>query len=106
MSDGKVKCCFCGRRVEKDFLYEIKPIVTLTDRGTKCCLNCKVEIVDTTKRALMKKATKIRCKKCGSVIFSKSVHSMAWCKCGAVAIDGGIDYTKITGDKDDWEYME
>lgn len=32
---------------------------------------------------------KIQCKKCGDIIESKTVHDMKWCKCGAVAVDGG-----------------
>ena len=106
MNDGKIKCCFCGVRIDRDFSYEILPIRTLTGRGTRCCLDCKVSIVDTTKRALSKKVTKIRCKKCGSIIFSKTPHIAVRCQCGAVAIDGGIDYTKITGNESDWEYIK
>lgn len=51
-------------------------------------------------------ATKIICKKCGDVIESKSRHDMVWCRCGSVAIDGGEDYCKITGNPDDWEYYK
>lgn len=40
---------------------------------------------------------KIKCKKCGDIIESKSRHDMVWCKCRAIAIDGGNDYIKITG---------
>ncbi|AQS09703.1 hypothetical protein CLOBY_18340 [Clostridium saccharobutylicum] len=44
---------------------------------------------------------KIQCKKCGDVIESKTVHDMVWCKCGAVAVDGGKEYLRRTGnDKD------
>ena len=28
---------------------------------------------------------------------------MVWCKCGAIAIDGGDDYCKITGNPEDME---
>lgn len=42
--------------------------------------------------------TKIKCKKCGDIIESKSRHDMVWCKCGSVAIDGGNNYIKISGD--------
>ena len=46
---------------------------------------------------------KIRCKKCGDIIQSKNRHDMVWCKCGAVGIDGGKDYVKISGFTTDWE---
>ena len=36
--------------------------------------------------------SKIRCKKCGDIIESKSVHAFKFCKCEAVAVDGGHDY--------------
>lgn len=39
---------------------------------------------------------KIRCKKCGDIIESKSKHDFKSCKCGAVAIDGGTDYLRRT----------
>ena len=41
---------------------------------------------------------KIKCKKCGDVIESKSVHDSKCCKCGAVAVDGGRD-------REDWEEL-
>lgn len=44
-----------------------------------------------------------RCKKCGDLIWSSDVHDMVWCKCGAIAIDGGEDYCKVTGNLDDME---
>ena len=31
---------------------------------------------------------KIRCRKCGDIIESKSVHDFRSCKCGSVAVDG------------------
>ena len=45
----------------------------------------------------------IRCKKCGDIIESTSVHDFKWCKCKACAVDGGHDYLKRIGDLDDWE---
>jgi len=43
----------------------------------------------------------IRCKKCGDVIHSRYVHDFRACKCEAVYVDGGRDYTKINGSE--WE---
>lgn len=49
--------------------------------------------------------TRIRCKICGDIIESKHRHDMVWCKCGACAIDGGSDYTKISGDMNNVEVL-
>lgn len=48
---------------------------------------------------------KIRCKKCGDIIESKHRHDFVVCKCGAVAVDGGHDYLKRTGNYEDWEEL-
>ena len=37
---------------------------------------------------------RIKCNKCGDVIESKTTHDFKWCKCGTVAIDGGLEYLK------------
>ena len=47
----------------------------------------------------------LRCKKCGDIIQSTHRHDMVWCKCGAVAIDGGDDYCKVSGNLDDMEFL-
>lgn len=48
---------------------------------------------------------KIRCKKCGDVIESTHRHDFKFCKCGAVAIDGGKDYLRRCGNREDWEEL-
>lgn len=45
----------------------------------------------------------IQCLKCSEVIVSKHVHDFKWCKCGSVAVDGGLDYCKRVGDNADWQ---
>ena len=50
-------------------------------------------------------ANKIRCKKCGDVIESFSVHDFKYCKCGSVAVDGGHDYLRKLGWREDWEEL-
>lgn len=40
----------------------------------------------------------IRCKRCDKVIYSRYRHDFNFCKCGAVAIDGGTAYLKRSGD--------
>lgn len=42
-----------------------------------------------------------RCKKCGTYIESKHRHDYVSCTCGAVAVDGGLDYLRRTGNPDD-----
>ena len=49
--------------------------------------------------------TYLYCKKCKDSVFSFSTHSMNWCKCESCAIDGGFDYTKITGNEGDFELI-
>ena len=44
----------------------------------------------------MKKLIKnaIKCNHCGDIIVSQHTHDFKWCKCGTVAVDGGLSYTK------------
>jgi hypothetical protein len=46
---------------------------------------------------------KIRCKKCGDIIESFSVHDFKFCQCRSVAVDGGHAYLRRLGDRNDWE---
>ena len=45
----------------------------------------------------------IRCKKCGEVIESETVHDFKFCSCGSCAVDGGHDYLRRCGNLGDWE---
>ena len=47
----------------------------------------------------------IKCKKCGDEIESKTVHDFRFCKCGSVAVDGGHDYLRRCGNREDREEM-
>lgn len=49
------------------------------------------------------KTNKIKCKKCGDIIESTSVHDFKWCLCGAVAVDGGHEYLRRVGNEEDFE---
>lgn len=40
------------------------------------------------------KVNKARCRKCGDVIESVYRHDFKFCKCRAIAVDGGKDYIK------------
>lgn len=48
---------------------------------------------------------KIKCKKCGDIIESTYRHDFKSCKCGAVSVDGGKDYLRRCGNREDWEDM-
>ena len=53
------------------------------------------------------KINKIRCKRCGDIIESKTVHDFKFCKCGAVAVDGGKEYLRrcFINTEDDYEEL-
>lgn len=48
---------------------------------------------------------KIRCKKCGEIIESEHRHDFKFCSCGACAVDGGHDYLRRTGNRENWEEL-
>lgn len=41
------------------------------------------------------------CVFCGDYIQSKHRHDYVSCKCGLIAVDGGVDYLRRTGNKSD-----
>lgn len=40
----------------------------------------------------------IECLKCGDKPFLANRHDFKYCKCGAVAVEGGMSYLKISGE--------
>ena len=50
-------------------------------------------------------SNKIKCKKCGDIIDSKSTNDYKKCSCGAVTVDGGKDYLKRIGNDEDHEEL-
>lgn len=44
----------------------------------------------------------ITCHKCQDTIYSVNRHDFRHCNCNSVAIDGGRDYTKISGKRDSY----
>lgn len=40
------------------------------------------------------KVNKLKCKKCGDAIESKYGHDFKYCKCGAIFVDGGLEYSR------------
>ena len=51
------------------------------------------------------RTNKIKCKKCGDIIESINVHDFKWCSCRTVAVDGGYEYLKRAGNKEDFEEL-
>ena len=52
------------------------------------------------------KVNAIKCKNCNTIIYSRAKHDFHWCPCGKCAVDGGFDYFKIVGNREDWEMTE
>jgi hypothetical protein len=52
------------------------------------------------------KVKAVRCRSCGRTIYSRSVHDFHWCDCKKVAVDGGRDYLKVTGEPEDYEVVD
>lgn len=50
-------------------------------------------------------SNQIKCKKCGDTPFSAHRHDFKYCKCGAVAVDGGMSYLRTVGDLSSAEDM-
>lgn len=48
---------------------------------------------------------RIRCKKCGDIIESLTVHDFKFCSCESCAVDGGRDYLRRCGWLEDWEEL-
>ena len=46
-----------------------------------------------------------RCVACGDAPFSAHRHDFQYCKCGAMAVDGGMDYLRRLGDPEAIEEM-
>ena len=48
-------------------------------------------------------SNQIICNKCGDSPYSSHVHDFKYCKCGSIAVDGGMDYLKRTGTLNDYK---
>jgi len=46
---------------------------------------------------------RVRCKRCGDIIESKHRYDFVWCRCQAIAVDGGLDYLRRVGTPDTFE---
>lgn len=58
----------------------------------------------TTERKILR--NRVRCDKCHDVVESLHVHDFKFCKCGAVAVDGGKQYLKRSWTKEPPEFTE
>ena len=53
----------------------------------------------------MIKVNKVKCKSCGDIIESRSIHDFVECSCGKIFVDGGHDYLRRgfpSGDPEQW----
>lgn len=57
-------------------------------------------------------SNKARCKNCGEIVESKNRHDFVGCSCynesggrRGIAVDGGTDYLRRSGNLDDYEDM-
>ncbi|OAK19330.1 hypothetical protein A6281_27310 [Bacillus wiedmannii] len=52
---------------------------------------------------MMKKIKRnaLQCRKCGDVIESKFTRDFKYCSCRSIAVDGGLEYGRMTGDPED-----
>ena len=49
------------------------------------------------------KRNAIQCKHCGEIIESRHTHDFQVCKCGRVFVDGGLEYLRWGGEREDYE---
>lgn len=47
----------------------------------------------------------IKCKHCGDILKSETVHDFKMCSCGKVGVDGGEEYLRRVGHPDDFEEL-
>lgn len=57
-------------------------------------------MIDNNPRPAITK-NRIQCRKCKDIIESTHRHDFKWCKCGAVAVDGGKSYLRRAGSMED-----
>jgi len=50
--------------------------------------------------------TYIKCKKCGTEVFTITNGSPTPCKCGAISVDGSKDLVRVLGKPEDYEEIQ
>lgn len=43
---------------------------------------------------------------CETILSTNTGYKLRFCKCGAVGVDGGSDYVRILGYKENWDYVK
>lgn len=66
----------------------------LVDMSEKLCINSIEESVIEANR----KQIAVHCLECDEVIYSNFRHNFVTCSCSKVSIDGGKNYTKVSGE--------
>lgn len=46
-----------------------------------------------------------KCLLCGDVLESTDVHDLQICSCGALAVDGGLEYIRRVGESENYEEL-
>lgn len=49
---------------------------------------------------------KVKCLCCGDVLDLDTHYRLMWCSCGSVGVDGGKDYYRILGFKENYNVVE
>jgi len=49
-----------------------------------------------------KPRNRAQCRRCKDIIESRTRHEFVACKCGAIAVDGGLAYYRRVGNHDDF----
>ncbi|MEC7405015.1 MAG: hypothetical protein VX611_00590, partial [Bacteroidota bacterium] len=44
------------------------------------------------------KVNAFKCPKCAAVVFSRTRHDYRWCPCKTIAVDGGLEYSRVVYD--------
>ena len=46
-----------------------------------------------------------RCRRCDTVVESTHRHDFVPCRCGAIFVDGGLEYVRAGGNPEDFESL-
>jgi len=50
-------------------------------------------------------SNRVKCLKCGDVIYSAHRHDYKKCSCGNIGVDGGMEYLRRVGNMSDYEEL-
>jgi len=80
-------------------VYKLSPTPTLVGSGSVALPEVE-DISAQTEPVPKLLLNRAECKQCGSVITSTHRHDFVECMCGAIFVDGGLDYVRRGGDMD------